>query len=134
MTSKIPIVRVTLEHEHTGQMATCATLADANAQLTRWSWGDVGPVSADTPKTDTVYSVARWADGTQLVAQYTLPHDVEKTRGQADLGAAIRAQCAYSAGLRRPSTMTSEEYARTIAAAGTRTVAEYERMLRDLEM
>ena len=122
---------VALEHERTGQHATCATLAEADATLTRWSWSEGGE-SAGPAEPDNAYGVVQWADGTRLVVNYALRHDAE--RAPADLGAAIHAQCEYSAGRRRPPDMTPDDYHRLIARAGRETVERYERMLDTLEM
>jgi len=132
----IPVTRVSLEHTGAGQHAACATLAEANAVLTRWSWSDPqdqdGNHDADTAAIDTVYCVVHWADGTRLVVRYDLPRDPGGAR--ADLGAAIRAQCEYSAGRRRPPEMSLVDYQRLIWGAGANTTARYNRMLDTLEM
>ncbi len=134
---KIPVTRVSLEHRRTGQHATCATLAEANALLTRWSWSEAGEhdgneqdVSAGLD--DAVYCVVYWADGTRLVVRYDIPRDPGGAR--ADLGAAIRAQCDYSAGRQRPPEMSPDDYQRLVYGAGRKTIERYERMLDTLEM
>lgn len=67
-----------------------------------------------------------------------VPTDKELPRdsggAHADLGAAIRAQCAYSAGRRQPPDMPLEDYQRLIWGAGRKTIERYERMLNTLEM
>jgi len=73
-----------------------------------------------------------WADGTRLVVRYDLPRDAGGVH--ADLGAAIRAQCAYSAGRRQPPEMSLEDYQRLVYGAGRKTIERYERMLDTLEM
>ena len=124
---KIAVTRVSLEHTRTEQQATCATLTEANAVLTRWSWSEAGEPSP----TAAVYCVVHWADGTRLVVRYDIP---PLAAARADLGAAIRAQCAYSAGRQRPSDMTPDDYQRLIWGAGRKTIERYERMLDTLEM
>ena len=133
---KIPVTRVSLEHRRTGQHATCATLAEANAVLTRWSWSEAGGRAGDGQdaheREDAAYCVVYWADGTRLVVQYNLPRDAGDAH--ADLGAAVRAQCAYSAGQSRPPEMSLEDYQRLVYGAGRKTIERYERMLDTLEM
>ncbi len=124
---KIPVTRVNLEHTRTEQQATCATLTEANAVLTRWSWSEAG----EPNPAGSVYCVVHWADGTRLVVRYDIP---PAGGAQADLGAAIRAQCAYSAGRQRPPDMPLEDYQRLIWGAGRKTIERYERMLDTLEM
>lgn len=137
---RVPVTRVSLEHRRTGQHAACATLAEANATLTRWSWPDAGARDSDGRDTpggndgddDAASCVVYWADGTRLVVRYDLPCDAGGAH--ADLGAAIRAQCAYSAGRRQPPEMPLEDYQRLVYGAGRKTIERYERMLDTLEM
>ena len=124
---KILVTRVSLEHTRTEQQATCATFAAANAVLTRWSWSEAGEPSP----AGSVYCVVHWADGTRLVVRYDIP---PAAGVQANLGAAIRAQCTYSAGRQRPPDMPLDDYQRLIWGAGRKTIERYERMLDTLEM
>ena len=141
------MTRVSLEHRRTDQSAMCATLAEANAVLTRWSWSEAGQRDGDRQDLgagarqvagdsagpdDAVYCVVYWADGTRLVTQYDIPRD--SGGAHANLGAAIRAQCAYSAGQRRPPEMAQDDYQRLVYGAGRKTIERYERMLDTLEM
>ena len=124
---KIAVTRVSLEQARTEQQATCVTLAEANAILTRWSWSEAG----ESSMAGSVYCVVQWADGTRLVVRYDIP----PTGGApADLGAVIGAQCAYSAGRQRPPDMSPDDYHRLIWGAGRKTIERYERMLDTLEM
>lgn len=130
--AKIPVSRVVLESAVGGRGAVVGLLAEADATLAAWSQGSVlDEAGTDADEAAMVYCVVSWADGSRLVASY----DLASSAGVApDLGAAIRAQCAYSAGLRRPSTMTAQEYEAFITGAGRATIAHYEEMLASLEM
>lgn len=146
--ARIPVTRVVLERARDGRSAACGSLAEANAVLARWSRdslraarepgtrvggedaGDTGAGSAS----DTAYCVVYWADGTRLVARYPLGREAEAGAEQADLGAVVRAQCAYGSGRGRPESMSPADYQSLIGGAGQRTVERYERMLDKLEM
>lgn len=127
---KVPVSRIILESAFSGQSAVVGSLADADAVLAAWSQArdvDRGTTDGST----TVYCVVSWADGSRLVASYDL---VFSRDAAPDLGAAIRFQCEYSAGLRRPSTMTAAEYEAFIAGAGQATVERYKKMIASLDM
>ncbi len=127
---KTPVSRVVLESAASGQSAVVGSLADANAVLATWSQGLAFDQTVADEAT-TIYCAVSWADGSRLVASYDL---ASSAGGAPDLGAAIHSQCAYSAGLEQPATMTAAEYEAFITGAGRATVEQYKKMLASLEM
>ena len=130
MAAKIPVTRVVLERLRDDATATCSSLSEADAMLSRWAWD--GYEQESSAGGDPVACVVSWADGTRLVVSYDLRAGASS--GPANLGAAIHAQCLYSSGQARPPAMDDADYRRLIVRAGKGTVERYERMLDTLEM